>query len=739
MAFKNIDGTANGGKQNLFKAIKQTLGSPGFQSVAGAESFGLFSTALESVTGTESATFTSTLKGNIDQNRFDAFHGASSRKFLPRDEIQAMELAVKEAPAVAGLEGFSLQQTQGDELELKAINTTLNTQSHLQTAAAEELFKTITVAYEQEGVALKVRAAGLGNYAYGNSAWQSASELRPIFGLLRTGEMYKDEVLTLHPVYSEAVDNHNDEVFVDSSIIAPQPANYPEGDAFGRQSHLTQYLRVPQTIPNFLGLTQVPGQRPWTSTDEIESNSITVRSILVQGRLGGQAGADVAFFVNTTAMSNNAFGPLSNGQSSDDRGVKLHLRQYPGFSVLDKDGNPIGETLFADFKAAGYEPLLNIGLDGNFQRQTNELRLSGGSAEITGLRDIANNVVITTGRATTTQRGLIKQLRAAVTGVKTSQNMTNISRGTFGYRIEVFDAIKHMSVRRGSPISVKYPVTAEDVNQDALNFAIEQMSIVINNQASRKAFDVAQEHLRYITSIDGAPVVGNQQGSNVLPGQHFVTAAAVNRSIKLRDAVMVTSNVDLFDAVGAALANEISDIIAALNTKSGLAAISEYGGREVPEWSVIVHQNMARFLMRTGDVRFLGQGVKWTPFETNFDSQIGQILIVPKNKSTADQIDPLGGIGINVSKENIVVKGNVTRDNQDFGVVMTMPTYRHWPLCPIIGSLTIEDAAEFLGNEGILTGLARLRVSVDGLVPGLAGVEDAVRTQGGEEPTPPNP
>jgi hypothetical protein len=180
--------------------------------------------------------------------------------------------------------------------------------------------------------------------------------------------------------------------------------------------------------------------------------------------------------------------------------------------------------------------------------------------------------------------------------------------------------------------------------------------------------------------------------------------------------------------------NEISDITAALNTKSGLAAIAEYGGTDKIEWTVVVHQNLSRFLMRSGDARSIGPTVPMNIVETNFDSMIGQILIVPKNNSTNEFINPLGGIGVNVSKENIVVQGNVTRDSQDFGVVMTMPTFRHWPLNPIIGSLTIEDARDFLGDEGLLTKLAVHRVAVVGLEAGLDKV--AASNEGTTTPVP---
>lgn len=710
MAFKDVNAALKD-TGNIFFAVKKALSQQQLSSVVGVESFDQFQTQLNQVSGQESMQLSKVL-GGINAKTFDAIRGSLARGAMPEAERETFMEAGRAFAAVTGSEGFSMQNFKGEETEIKAANLTLNAQSHLQTPAAEALFSTITVRYEDEGANLKVRAAGLGSYAYGNSAWQSASELRPIFGLLRSGDMFKDEVLALHPVYPEDAGDDYRLLFAADTLVAPTTATYPEADAYGRSSHSTQYLKVPVTIPNLLALTQVPGQRPWTSTDEIESNSITAESLAVQGKLGA---TDVSFFVNTKSMSNNTFGPTTTAQSSDDRGINMHIRMLPGFAVLNKDGAPVGETLFAEYKTAGYEPLLNISFAGNYQRQTNELRLNAGTVEIHALKEIVSGNVIYIGKANAPQKTLIRKLAgAAVTAVKPSFNVSNTSRGNFGYRIEVFDASKRLSVRRNSPISVKYPIAKDDTNQENLDYAIQQMSIVINNQCSKKAFDVAAEHLKYITSIDGSPVVGNNQGSNVLPGQHFVTAAAVNRSIKLADAVSSQDSIDVFDNVTAVLLNEISDILAALNTKSGLAAIAEYGGVDKIEWTAIVHQNLSRFIMRSGDARSIGPTMPLTVIETNFDSQIGQILLVPKNNSTNDFINPLGGIGVNVSKENILVQGNVTRDQQDFGVVMTLPTFRHWPLNPIIGSLIIEDAADFLGDEGVLTKLGKQRVVIDG-------------------------
>lgn len=737
MGYKAIKtGLKNEG--NLFHLIRQSVASNGFQAYAGTEAFSEFSNkfGLDNVQGTENRQLQTMLSERLSDKTFTAFQSALARSDKnPQAEMKdIIEKTEDFYSTVGGLEGFSMQNYKGSEVDIKAANMTLNAQSHLQTPAAEALFSTITVRYEDEGALLKVRAAGLGTYAYGNSAWQQASELKPIFGLLRTGEMFKDEVLAIFPVYPEDAGDDVRELFVNPSTIAPWTATYMEADAYGRENHLTGYLKVPSVIPNYLGLCQAPGQRAWTSTDEIESNSITAEALQVTAKFKG---TEVVFFVDTKAMSNNTFNPTTNGQSSDDRQLGMLLNQHNGFTVLNKDGVAVGETIFADIKAAGYIPMLDISMNGNFQRQKNTMRLNGGQVSISALKHIATGNVIDRGRADDTQKALFKMLTdGAISGLKSRANVNNISRGNFGYRIEVFDADKHLSVRRGSPVSVKYPISKDDVNQDSLDYAIHQMSVAINNQCSKKAFDMAKEHLKYITSIDGHPVVSNNQGSNVLPGMHYVTASAVNRSLTLEEVVSSVDSTGVFEAVSAVFTNELSDITSALVTKSGLAAIAEYGGTTAPEWNIIVHQNLRRFLMKTGDVRTLGSMVSMTAIETNFDDMIGQILVVTKNNSTSDFINPLGGVGVVVSKENIVVQGNVTRDQQDFGVVMTLPTYKHWPLNPIIGSLIITDAKKFLGDEGLLTKLAKQKVEVVGL---SGKMDELITATEGNAPVVPNP
>lgn len=698
--------------KNLFDEVRKSLTSGALSNLKGTERYDDFQQSMASVTGNEGAIVGTVLKAQT-RTGYGALASSIARKdALPSDLVEVYRDATATFSKVAGLEGFSMENYKGEEKDIRAANITLNAQTQLQTKAAEALFASVGIGYHEEGATLIVRAAGLGTYAYGNTAFQSGSDLRPIFGLLRSGEMYQEEVLQVWPVYDEDPDAETHDLFVDKAKIAPEQKKYMAGDAYNRQPHLTQMLKVPSTIPYFIGLTQTPGQRPWDATDELESNSISVRKLLVEGTIGTAA---ATFFINTSAMSNNTFGVGGQIQTSDDRQLRLQIKQLPGFSVTDKDGKEIGETLFKTFKDAGFQPLLSVTLTGNFQRQTGELVLQSGSATVFALQSIANpKLVIKIGAGDDAQKALIRSVKGQVTGAATTQNVTNINRGNFGYRIEVYDVYKHLSVQRRSPISVKYPVGSDDTNQQSLNNALEHMSVVINNQCSKQAFIEADKHIAYVKSINNSPVVSNTQGSEILAGQHFVTATSVNRSLKLQDVISAIGTADIYDAISAALINEVADIVAALNTRSGLAAIAEYGSTNVKDkWTVVVPQNLARFMMREGDARSIGPISNLEIVVTNFDSEVKRMIIVPYNDSNSEVINPLAGIGVCVTKENIVVQGNVTRNNTDYGVVMTLPTYKHWALNVVIGTLTIEDADQFTSDDSPINKVARQRVRVD--------------------------
>lgn len=728
MTLKDVRGTVRR-SGNLVQEALQLVENKGFNALSGMESFSSAETALKQFNNGETgvSAFGKGLLANVNSSNYDAVRGSMMRT----DFAQALDGVITESDVKAmakreGLESFTMANFAGSSSTTKAVNIVLNTQTRLQTVGAEQLYKTIQIRYEDEGVRLNVRAAGVGSYVNGANAWESMTELTPIFGVLRTGDLFKDDLLAIYPVFPEETADDNAELFVPATIKAPTPSKYASGDAYGRENHLTQMLAVPASIGSLLGLCQAPGQRGWTDTDDIESASIRVTEVAVQGTLDGKA---IQFFIDTSSMTNTNMSPTSVGQNSNDRDVDITLRGVPVSAIVDKDGNS-AKALFQAFYDKGYEPNLQIRMTGRYNRQTTAVSLTTGKNVIETMTRLSDGAKITNITATDDEKVLMRKLQSStVNGATLEMNLTNANNGNFGYRLEVYDATKELTTNRQTPVSVKYPVRAEDVNKESLDDAISYMGVTIQTRCSRRAFDEAFNHFDYLRTIDGQPVVDNNTGGNDLPGRMFCRPAAVLRTLRIQDHISSPDNVDVFDNICALITYEIQDITAALEFKSNIAAINEFSGIEKTKWTVVAHQNLARFLMRVGDSRITAaQNYEVVP--TNFDLMIGKIFIVPTNDSTEDRINPLAGVGVNVAKENVVLHGNVTRGTVDYGVMMTMPCYRHWNLNVLMGRLDILDAEDFLDDNGVFSKLAGVNIRT--------AVNQSVATTGGTGPVDPN-
>ncbi len=705
---RSISVRQGGSHKNLTQQISQLLKGSALQGVAGTEDYTQATDRFNSVFGGESASFgvspsvSKLMTGLADSTRFAVM---SSIKTMSGDSMPTMN---EQFAQFAGTEGFSAANYAGSATKMKAASITLNALAHRQTPAAEALFPTVSIPYQDEQLEFTVRTAGLGRYTFGASAYERGSDLRPVMSLIREGKYFMDDTLLLVPVYPEDSASAERKFFVKSDVFTPVDHSYGKADALGRKTHKTSYLKVPNRIPNLLGLCEAPGQIPFDTTDEIEANSLRINSVLVSAVVGASGSAAKQFTLDTSTMSQSSFGISSMAHSSDDRQLNLRIAGLPASALRNKDGS---EADFSALQPNGAVVYFALSVSGNYQRQNNTLDLATGVFDIDYIVD-ANGVKHMADTDNSTIKALYAQFSDGnIEGVLPQANHTNINRNNFGYRVEVFDAHKVLKIRRQTPVSVRYPVAKEDTNEESLNFAIEQMAAVLNAQTTTAAFVAAEKHFNYVSSISGSAIIGNEQASNVMAGQHFVNATAMHRDMKLADVVSTENSEDAFDNVSAAICNNLTEIAAALATNSGMAAISEYT-RAPLKWKIVSHQNLGRYLMRSGDARTLGGYQDFEIELTNIDTMIGKFYIVPKSETTGDTIDPLGGIGVCVSKEHVVVTGNVTRNNKDFGTVMTQASFEHNPLCPVIGLLEILDAKDALAAEGLINHVSSQRVTM---------------------------
>ncbi|UPT53884.1 capsid and scaffold protein [Vibrio phage phiKT1019] len=704
---RNIVAQLTPSAAGIYTGIKAGLNAGSFSAIAGVESFATAENHLNSIAGNESLISGSAgqrLASLTGEQKFSVV--SAIQRALEGGSVSGMESLIREEERVAGLEGFSWAQSPGNSVTAKAASITLNALAHRQTDAAEAMFKTVSVAYEAEQLEYTVRTSGLGRYIFGASAYDSASQLQPVTSLLRKSKYFLDDTLELTPVYPAASDSPARALFVDAADFTPWEKSYSNADSLRRTSHLTSFLKTGKSITNLLGLSEVPGQTPFdNSTDEIEANSITVQKVLFKVTIGG---TEHVLVVPTNNFTNSSFGVTSNGHSSDDRLLNMVARALPVTVFEAKDGTPT--TAFDPVQAGGAKAYFSFTLGGTYNRQTNTISTNTSDLNIDYIE--LDGVKHNQATKSTAVKALFSKFEdGQVIGWLPTYNHNNVNRTNFGYRVEVFDAHKVMNVRRETPISVKYPVDKNDVNEESLSFAIEEMNTILQAQTTAKAYQAAEGHIARVASLHGHAIVGNEQSASVMAGMHFVNASYLNRKMKLADAVSALDSITVLEAVEKTLTMNITELCAALSTVSGLAAISEYRRIE-KKWVIVGHQNLARYMIRQGDARTIGAGISFQAIESNLDEMIGKFYIFPESDTNGENIDVIGGMGVMVSKEHQVVQANLTRNNADFGIVITQPAYKHHSVCPIVGVLEIEDAAQAVSEEGLIRYLTQQRVKI---------------------------
>ena len=308
------------------------------------------------------------------------------------------------------------------------------------------------------------------------------------------------------------------------------------------------------------------------------------------------------------------------------------------------------------------------------------------------------------------------ELEGTIAGIETKQNHNNVNRSRYGTTVVYGTVTKFYHVQRRAPISVKYPMTNDDSNADVLARLIKDMDLMITRNMSHDAFKAANAHFDYVYANNGARIVNiNDSSSNVLPGQHFLTMTGIKGQMSLVEDVSTRDSKDTRENISEALVSKIWDVITALRVNSNTAALKELDGRK-EEYDIVAHSSLAPFLMTAGDYRTFGQNIKFNIYETNIDSEIGRMYVVPKSQTKDGEIDIFGGIGICVTKELLVIEGSVNQADKQFRMVISQPAYQHHDLCPVIGRVEITDIKDLLGDEGLIAAVNKQLIKVSGKV-----------------------
>lgn len=611
---------------------------------------------------------------------------------------------------VGGMESFSASMEAGKINRHKAATLELNARGNRQWDAAEELFKTVTIGYADENLQLPIDVAGVGAYNVSGNVNESFEDLRPIASVLADDKFSSGDDLKLVPVYPADANNPNRAAFVAASDWTPWDEAYEANDLLGREAHKTNYLAI-RKANNLMSLCQAPGAPRFEQNDEIESGSIRLNSFLLKIKTKDGEGFAT---LDTSTMSSTAMRPGTGLTSDEKRQIQFVINGMDVANLKTSAGAPT--QLFKSLTDAGLQVFVQFEYSATYQRSTRALSPTVSPVTIAYVMKNGEKLVPGTAGMPTDIQDLItaQVVEASVHGVLLKMNHNNVNQSRYGTTVVFANTIKNYGVRRRNPISVKYPMQGDDTNADVLAQLIKQMDVLVTREMSHDAFRAAHGHFAYLYDNNGQQMVNiNDDSSSVLPGQHFLNTTAVHSKFKLLEQVSTLDSKDALDNIRAVLVNKIYDIITALRVNSNVAALKELDGR-AEEYRVIAHSSMAPFLMNAGDYRTFGNNVKFEVVETNINSEKGLLWVVPKSNTKDDEIDIYGGMGICVTKELLVIEGAVTQADRQYRMLITQPAYQHHALSCVAGLAEIEDIAQLLSDEGLISAVNKHMVQVSG-------------------------
>lgn len=609
---------------------------------------------------------------------------------------------------VGGMESFSASMEAGKINRHKAATLELNARGNRQWDAAEELFKTVTIGYADENLQLPIDVAGVGAYNVSGNVNESFEDLRPIASVLADDKFSSGDDLKLVPVYPASADNPNRAAFVAEADWTPWDEAYEANDLLGREAHKTNYLAI-RKANNLMSLCQAPGAPRFEQNDEIESGSIRLNSFLLKIKTKDGEGFAT---LDTSTMSSTAMRPGTGLTSDEKRQIAFVINGMDVANLKTKAGAPT--QLFKTLTDAGLQVFVQFEYSATYQRSTRALSPTVSPVTIAYVMKNGEKLVPGTAGMPADIQALItaQVVEASVHGVVLKMNHNNVNQSRYGTTVVFANTIKNYGVRRRNPISVKYPMQGDDTNADVLAQLIKQMDVLVTREMSHDAFRAAHGHFAYLYDNNGQQMVNiNDDSSSVLPGQHFLNTTAVHSKFKLLEQVSTLDSKDALDNIRAVLVNKIYDIITALRVNSNVAALKELDGR-AEEYRVIAHSSMAPFLMNAGDYRTFGNNVKFEVVETNINSEKGLLWVVPKSNTKDDEIDIYGGMGICVTKELLVIEGAVTQADRQYRMLITQPAYQHHALSCVAGLAEIEDIAQLLSDEGLISAVNKHMVQV---------------------------
>ena len=617
-------------------------------------------------------------------------------------------------------EGEMIKTAAGFE-SFSAVTVELNGEANKQFDAAEAMYPTIKIGTGDQMIELPIDIAGVGHYNVGGNVNDAYEDMRPIVSTLTDSKFDMGDELRLVPVFKDDPTDPGYKKFVDKADWPVQPVTYDADDLLNRGSHQTNFLR-PTKFDNLMNLCNAPGAEKFQNSDEIEATSIKVKRVLI--KLKTKDGEGI-FAIDTLNYSGNAMRVGGSLNSKVERQLILKTVNSEPAKLLDKDGKD-AKSLFTSLGAL--VPNLYWDMTLTYNRDTRGLTVNTSEVLVNHVMDGKNRLVTGASRTPDEVNALIaaQAVEGSIIGFELQMNHSNVDWSRYGQTIVYAQTNKQYNVRSRTPVHVRYAMDDDNNNAEVLSKCVKNMALLISRNMTHDAFKAAVRHFDYIMENNNKQVVPIHDLSNdVLPAQYFFTTTGRDDKLTLKTAVSTLDTKDALGNIQASFVNKITDVLTDIRVRSGFAGIKEVDTGRFEEYTIVAHSSLAPFLITMGDVRTFGNNVKFTVIETNVDTEKDRFWVFPSSQTKDGSIDAFGGFGICVTRDLLVIEGDVRSERRQFRMLITQPSYEHHSIGCVAARVTVTDYAELMAEGGVLSAITRHLVNVNGTLDGVAPAPDA--------------
>lgn len=581
-------------------------------------------------------------------------------------------------PATGGVERLSTAMEAYDDASnrnMSAYTVTYNMQAAQQDKFGEAFYPTVVVTRDQVGYLISIQLITvMDEVRRATSGDVNDFKRRNIVFALRDPDILRNNQTQIIPVFR----NEASKYFVDDAIV-PHKTVDQNGEAV-----LTGALKFGQQF-SLIGISQVDSlvqSGLMDSTDAVDRD-VHLAGVYVQ--LKDDTGSVIFFPTKDLFTANFVYNP----QGSEKR-VTLNFENKSvmvtsATKALDGAAAPELATV-----VDGVEVRLQMDVSGSLDLQTGTIKLLAGDVSVFSVTQ--NGVKYSPGTNPSNITAIFNAFNGAkLVGFDIDGHRTNSNRRQRGDLLDITVYNQCYSVPLLSPITAPRPLgQGDDTDTSDLNALITTTRIRASNGAVDELLRVKDVLSRYA----GQQGVVGDTLEILGVARYLVSPFYEEFNLDLGEVVNNVESKYLAESIQQAITNKMREMSYRMVRDSGWrqAAAALNGGNDVnPIVLAGTDQVTEGWLMVTGDMRTLGEGIALEVVSTPNKLMNGKIIMTLKAPNVAEGVPNVLNFGNMAYQPELVLALPIHRNGANSKELTVQPAFRHITNMPIMSVINITN------------------------------------------------